>query len=177
MTDYFALLGEARRPWLEPEELKEKYFARARERPADSELNEAFRVLSEPKLRLQHLLVLEGADLTAGRPVPPAVAELFWNTGSVLREVDRWLLKSREASGALARALLSGERTKLEAKTEVLETELAGTYQDQLQVLRELEKAAAPNELESLIRLYDSISYLTRLREQTKEKRFQLSVA
>ena len=86
MTDYFALLGEARRAWLEPEKLKEKYFALNRTAAAEAELNEAFRVLSDPKLRLHHLLTLEGCELIAGRPVPPAVAELFWKTGTLLRE-------------------------------------------------------------------------------------------
>ena len=33
---------------------------------------------------------------------------------------------------------------------------------------------ASPNELTKLLELYDSISYLTRLLEQTAEKRFQL---
>ncbi len=35
---------------------------------------------------------------------------------------------------------------------------------------------ASPNEFSSLLQSYDSISYLTRLREQTKEKRFRLEV-
>ena len=71
MTDYFALLGEARRAWLDPEKLKEKYFALNRATAADAELNEAYRVLSDPKLRLHHLLTLDGAELTASRQVPP----------------------------------------------------------------------------------------------------------
>jgi len=180
MTDYFALLGEARRPWLDPEKLKEKYFALSRTTAADAELNEAFRVLSDPKLRLHHLLTLEGAELTAGRPVPPSVAELFWNTGTLLREVERWLLKNAEATSALSRALLSSERTKLEGKLEKLEEQLNGLYETELNQLRQTDAAAkstSPNELPNLIELYDSISYLTRLREQTKEKRFRMSVA
>ncbi len=180
MTDYFVLFGEARRPWLEPNELKEKYFARARTASADAGLNEAFRVLSDPKLRLQHLLTLEGAQLSAGRPVPPSVAELFWNTGTLLREVDRWLLKSGEATSALSRALLSGEGAKLEGKLAELEEQLNATYEAELSHLRaseSLSTPALPNELSNLIERYDSISYLTRLREQAKEKRFRLSVA
>ncbi len=176
MTDYFALLDEERRPWLDPERLKEKYFARNRAAPADAELNEAFRVLSDPKLRLQHLLTLEGAQLTAGRPVPPAVAELFWNTGTVLREVDHLLLKSGEASSALSRALLSGERAKLEGKLAELEQQLNATYETELGRVRSL-GPVLPNELENLIQLYDSISYLTRLRAQVTEKRHRLNVA
>lgn len=179
MIDYFALLGEARRPWLESEKLKEKYFALARERPADAELNEAFRVLSDPKLRLHHLLVLEGADLSAGRDVPAALAEFFWNTGTLLRDVDRWLLKQTDATGALARALLSGERSKLERKLEELGSELARRYEAEVTELRDVNFSSplSPNELSRLIRQYDVISYLTRLREQVAEKRFRLKTA
>ena len=121
MTDYFALLGEARRAWLDPEKLKEKYFARNRTTAADAELNEAYRVLSDPKLRLHHLLTLDGAELTASRPVPPSVAELFWNAGTLLRKVEQWLLRSAEATSTLSRALLSSERMNLEGKLEKLE--------------------------------------------------------
>jgi hypothetical protein len=180
MIDYFALLGEARLPWLDPEKLKAKYFARTRAAAADAELNEAFRVLSDPKLRLHHLLTLEGAELTVGRPVPPSVAELFWNTGTLLREVERWLLKCAETTSALSRALLSGERAKLEGKLEQLEEELDALYETELVRLRQMNAApnsVSPNELPKLVERYDSISYLTRLQEQTKEKRFRMSVA
>ncbi len=176
MIDYFALLGEARRPWLDPDELKEKYFARTREAPPDAELNEAFRVLSDPKLRLHHLLVLEGTELTAGRPVPAAVAELFWNTGTVLREVDRWLLRHGEASSALSRALLSGERAKLAGRLQALETQLNTAYEAELEQIRRIDGAAATDNPARLIRLHDSIAYLTRLRDQAKEKQLRLTM-
>ena len=172
MTDYFALLGEARRPFLDPEKLKEKYFALSRVEAPGAEMNEAYRVLSDPKLRLQHLLKLEGADLAAGRPVPPAVAELFWNTGTLLREIERWSLRKEAASSALARALLQPERGKLEAKLLGLEKQLRGKYGEAL-----AELAGRPNELPGLIERYDTISYLTRLLEQVGEKRLRLEIA
>jgi hypothetical protein len=175
MTDYFALLGEARRPWLEPEKLKEKYYALSRAGAPDAELNEAFRVLSDPKLRLHHLLILEGAELTAGRPVPPSVAELFWNTGTLLREIDRWLLRNAEATSALSRALLSGERAKLAEKLQALEVQLNSVYKVEIDRLREINQRNWPDDLAGLIQLYDSISYLTRLREQVKEKQLRLT--
>ena len=176
MTDYFALLGEARQPWLDPDKLKEKYFALARTRPADAELNEAFRVLSEPKLRLHHLLTLEGAELTAGRPVPPSVAELFWNTGTLLREIERWLLRNKGATSTLARALLQPERGKLEERLSGLEEQLRATYEAELAQLPR-GKVGSPDELKRLVERYDSIAYLTRLLEQAAEKRFQLSAS
>ncbi len=180
MTDHFALLGEARRPWLDPEKLKEKYFALSRAEPPSAELNEAFRVLRDSKLRLHHLLVLEGADLSAGRPVPAAVAELFWNTGALLRETESWLQKSGETTSALARAILHPTRRRLEEELGKLEEGLRATYETEMARLREIDsdwKRTGPNELTKLIELSDSISYLTRLLERTKEGRFRLSAA
>ena len=174
MTDYFALFDEARRPWLDPEKLKEKYYARSRAAAPNAELNEAFRVLSDPKLRLQHLLTLEGAELTAGRPVPPSVAELFWNTGPLLREIERWLLRNKAATSELARALLQAERGKLEQRLGKLEEQLRVTYDAEI---AQWPRTAVdwPNEMTSMIERYDSMAYLTRLLAQTAEKRFQLT--
>ena len=173
MTDHFALLGAARRPWLDSEELKEKYFALSRTAEPSAELNEAFRVLSDPKLRLQHLLKLEGVDLAAGRAVPPAVAEVFWNTGALLRETQRWHLRQVAATSTLARALLQPEREKLADRLEHLERQLRSMYDAELAGLR-----AAPNETASaLLEAYDRISYLTRLLEQLAEQRLQLSLS
>jgi hypothetical protein len=173
MTDYFALLGEARRAWLDPEKLKEKYFARARRAPADAELNEAFRVLSDPKLRLHHLLTLEGAELTAGRPVPPAVVELFWNTGTLLREIERWSLRNSAAEGALGRALLQSERGKLEQRLSQVQEKLRVAYEAELGQLPRGE-VDWPNEMARMVEHYDAIAYLTRLLERSAEKKFQL---
>jgi hypothetical protein len=174
MTDYFALLGEARRAWLEPDRLKEKYYALNRAAAANADLNEAFRVLSDPKLRLHHLLTLEDVELTAGREVPPSVAELFWNSGTLLRKIERWLLQRKGTGSVLARALLEPERRELEQRLNTLEEALRVVYDAELAQLPHVE-LDCPNDLARLVERYDSISYLTRLLEQTAEKRFQLS--
>ena len=68
MTDYFALLDEPRRPWLEPDSLKARFLALSAEVHPDrlhnapeaqkqaanqqcAELNSAYRCLREPKER------------------------------------------------------------------------------------------------------------------------------
>ena len=180
MTDYFALLQKERRPWLEPEELKEKYFALSRLAAPDARLNEAYRVLSDPKLRLHHLLTLEDADLAAGRPVPPSVADLFWNAGSLLREAEGWLTLAGGTTTALQRSLTAAERARLQGKISEMNEQLRATYESRLEQLRQLDtrwKAASPNDVPQLLELYDSIAYLTRLLEQIAEKKFQLDVA
>jgi hypothetical protein len=179
MTDYFALLQKERRPWLDPEELKETYFALSRVAAPDARLNEAYRVLNDPKLRLHHLLSLEHVDLAAGRPVPPSVADLFWNTGAVLREAERWLIQNAGTTTALQRSLAAAERTTLHGRISEVDAQLRPTYESRLEQLRQLDatwKAASPN-VPQLLELYDSIAYLTRLLEQIAEKKFQLDVA
>src|SRR5260370_36162164 len=94
MTDYFALLGEPRRPWLEPDSLKARFLALSAEAHPDrlhnapeaqkqaanqqyAELNSAYRCLREPKERLQHLLELElRSKPEAVRPIAEATMGL-----------------------------------------------------------------------------------------------------
>jgi hypothetical protein len=175
MIDYFALFEEARHPWLDPEKLKEKYFALARSRPADAELNEGFRVLSDPKLRLQHLLSLRDVDLKTPRDIPPTLAELFWETGQLLRAADRWHLKNTQANSVLSRALLGGEQMKLKEQLGALEARLNSAYVVQIEQLQAIDSLSGPNDIGALLRLHDAFSYLARLRDQVKEKQLLLA--
>ncbi len=76
MTDYFAVMGEARRPWLDAEELKKRFLSLSADCHPDRfhsgspvekqsaaqksvEHNAAYQCLREPKDRLRHLLELE----------------------------------------------------------------------------------------------------------------------
>src|SRR5450631_1104994 len=90
MFDCFARLDLERRPFLEPEVVKEAFQDRAatahpdgcgttREIAEFAAVELAFRTLRDPKLRLQHLLDLEfpGARSSAAATVPADVAGMF----------------------------------------------------------------------------------------------------
>ena len=64
----------------------------------------------------KHLLTLEGAEFDCGPDGPAVGAEVFLDTGTVLREVEPLLSESGEASGALSSRALERERAKLEGK-------------------------------------------------------------
>ncbi len=95
MTDYFALLGQPKRPWLDLEQLEKKYHELARTthpdqsaRSADefAELNKAYRTLCDPKSRMEHLLVLAGKPpLAAMTDVPADLVELFMKIAPGMR--------------------------------------------------------------------------------------------
>src|SRR3954451_11484067 len=95
VVDYFALFGEARRPWLDPEKLKSTFLAlsqevhpdRTHDRPAEeraaaqaryTELNSGYQTLRQPKDRLGHLLELQaGAKPDAIQAAPNELMDLF----------------------------------------------------------------------------------------------------
>jgi DnaJ-domain-containing protein 1 len=119
MTDYFALLHEQRRPWIDPDSLKQKFFALSSANHPDHlhgaseaerqvanqrsiEINAAYACLREPKTRLLHLLELE----RGGKPkeierAPAEMTELFFKVGSLLRETDNFLRDKAKVSSPL----------------------------------------------------------------------------
>ena len=124
MTDYFALLNEPRRPWLEPEALKAKFLALAAEAHPDkqhganeaeklaanrryAELNAAYHCLAEPKSRLLHLLELElGAKPKDVQQIPSALADLFAEVATTCRNADAFLAEKDKATSPLLQVQL-----------------------------------------------------------------------
>ena len=193
MTDYFALLGEVRRPWIDSNKLKQKYHQLTLQLHPDrgsrnqtssedtdslAELNEAFRVLQDPKLRLQHLLVLENAAPVAARPVPPALANLFWDTGASLKNLDA-ILEKQSSTSRLTQALNKSEIADAEMRTREILDQLRSLYNDALDKVRRTDPlwlADPAAHVSTLVDLYDSFSYLSRLIEQVNERRLRLRV-
>src|SRR5215212_11356274 len=118
MTDHFAVLGQPHRPWLDPDQLKEHYqkisFASHPDRKGQggnadfdfAAVTDAYRVVSDPKLRLQHLLTLEaGAPVTAEpSAISPDVADLFMKLATLVSDIDQVLKRRAEATSNLAKS-------------------------------------------------------------------------
>jgi curved DNA-binding protein CbpA len=120
--DYFALLGQPRQPWLDPDSLKAAFLERstslhpdrvqsgtAEEKSAATsrfaELNAAYNCLREPKERLLHLLELEtGAPLANVQNIPSDSMDLFMESGLLCRETDKFLANKARASSPLLQA-------------------------------------------------------------------------
>lgn len=186
MTDYFALLQQPRRPWLDLDKLKEEQHrqtmvAHPDVKPVDADaphfasLNEAYRVLADPRLRLQHLLVLEGAPATTEK-IPGELTDAFLETGTVIQEIDRLLGKL--SASALGKALLRPEiLEKQQRAAELLEKlrHMSGQAMDQLKMC-DREWAAQRKDLPALAALSSRLAYLGRWIAQVEERIFQLSV-
>src|SRR5471030_2968047 len=116
MSDYFALLNEPRRPWLDADSLKQKFLALSTNAHPDkihsageseksaagkqfAELNAAYNCLLEPKLRLLHLLELElGAKPKDIQQIPSALADLFAEVANACLSADVFLAEKSKVT-------------------------------------------------------------------------------
>lgn len=121
VTDFFALLNEPRRPWINPDSLKEKFLALSGDLHPDrvhnasepekqeagrryAELNSAFTTLADPKSRLQHLLELErGGSLPKIQSVPSNLMDDFMRIGELLRQIDRFLMERDQVTSPMVK--------------------------------------------------------------------------
>ncbi|HEV2435606.1 MAG TPA: hypothetical protein VG077_06370 [Verrucomicrobiae bacterium] len=200
MTDYFALLNEPRRPWLEPAALKSKFLALAAKTHPDkqpgisktekleanrrhAELNAAYHCLAEPKSRLLHLLELElGVKPTDIQQIPPALADLFAEVATTCRNADQFLAEKSKVASPLLQVQLFERAQGWIDQLRVLQTKLAGLHEKLVEELKSLdaswaaqagERTVLLNRLEELYRLF---GYFNRWSGQIQERIVQLSL-
>ena len=187
MIDYFALLEQPRQPWLDPVALKAKFLERTRESHPDvaaaesigfDQVNIAYQTLADPKRRLQHLLGLEGAapgeNMTS---LPGEINELFSEIGRINLRAARLQALYQETTSTLGKALLTSEaeevRLALRGISERLEAASASDAEE-LHEANELWTRDSSAARPILNNLYQRFSYLTKWREQIREKLLDL---
>ncbi|MGI8436913.1 MAG: DnaJ domain-containing protein [Chthoniobacterales bacterium] len=194
MTDFFALLRQPRQPWLDPEELKEAFHARSLRAHPDArgegitagqaeaefaQLNEAYRVLHDPRRRLQHLLTLEGHPPGSSMGViPPEVASLFQSVATATQEADKMAARLTAATNPLSRSLLQvgvvQARKGIETALATLR-KLSDEAEEELRAMSAGEASAEAERIERLQNLYVRFAFLTRWIAQLEEKRALLA--
>jgi curved DNA-binding protein CbpA len=206
MTDYFSLLDEPRRPWVDPAPLKARFLARSAELHPDrvhggneaekaaataqfAALNAAHNCLRDPKDRLAHLLELElGAKPRDVQRIPPGTSDLFVEVGQVCRDTDAFLAERARATAPMLRAQLFARGLDWADKLTALQQRIHARREELLAELRGLNPAweAAPAigaedrrgalPLERLEQLYRVLSYISRWSEQLQERLVQLAL-
>lgn len=190
MTDFFALFGQPQQPWLEPNVLKEKHHELTRRIHPDvrgregveqfEDVNEGYRILSDPRLRIQHLLALEG-DVTSARDRPPPadLQECFLQIGTLSQTMQRVFAQMGEGNSVLTRSLAKPDLLQLQKRTEQLLEQLSRSYNScltELQTLNEIWKKKLDETVSQLQRLHDRMAYLSRWIAQLKEMELQLTL-
>jgi curved DNA-binding protein CbpA len=176
VPDYFALLGVERRPWLDPEAVKEKFHALAATRhpdvaPSDGSdfaaLNAAHAALRDPKGRLHHLLELEAPELLKQpQQIPSVLADLFLVIGHARQQFNEFGGRAQHSSTALSRALLAGDRLQTRSSLEKAKGELDAIQADLLGRLQQLDASwnAADRHslLQSCAEFHHALSYVSK---------------
>ncbi len=202
MTDYFVLFDEPRHPWLEPESLKAKYLELAAEAHPDkkpaadpaeklkasrryAELNAAYHCLTEPKLRLLHLLELElGTKPKDVQPIPPALAGMFTDVATLCRSAGEFLVEKGKAASPLLQVQLFERAQEWVERLRALQTRLARLYDQLVEELKSLDRlwtaktqpGGRTSELNRLEELYRLFSYFNRWNGQIQELIVELSL-
>ena len=189
MTDYFAVLHQPRRPWLDPDELKQKYqeltLANHPDRtrstgpgPDFAAITEGYRVLSDDRLRIQHLLKIEGQTIESGQTVPGEFIDLFTEIGDFVRTTDDLLERSAKTQNALGKSLLRAEILGGQKRGEEILSKLTRLHDEALHELRSLNDLWTNDQgraLAKLSELHQRLAYLTRWIEQVRERQFRLA--
>ena len=198
MFDYFALLDEPRRPWLDPELLKTKFLAlsskvhpdrvhhadeaeRAAANSHYTEVNAAYNCLSELKDRLLHLLELErGVRPAALKNVPSETMDLFAEVAQLCREVDAFLTERNRTTSPMLKVQLFERGAEWTEKLKTVQQKLKMRHDELTQELKLMNRSWGspqnPKPLDRLEELYRHFSFLARWTEQLQERIVQLSI-
>ena len=135
VRDHFAAFDLPRAPWLDAEELKERFHRLSAQRHPDApggsgvafeRLNAAWQILRDPATCLRHYLELEHPGALGTNAQPPAeLADLFMDIAAFRQDAQRFAARKAAATSPLTRALLEPERVALRGRVESLANELA----------------------------------------------------
>lgn len=196
MIDNFALLNEPRRPWIDPEPLKEKFISLSSEVHPDrlhnasatekelatkrySELNAAYNCLREPKDRLRHLLELTlNKKLEEIQQIPAGMMEEAFEVGSLCRKVDAFLSEKEKATSPMLKVQLFEQGQEWVDKLTELQGRISKRRDSVLEEIRQIDAIwddGSNSALSRLDEIYRLLSYFNRWTGQIQERILSLS--
>jgi DnaJ-domain-containing protein 1 len=205
MTDNFVLLGQPRRPWIDPEPLKAKFLALSsavhpdrlhnaseREKQAATahyaDLNAAYHCVRDTKERLGHLLQLElGAKPGDVQKIPAASMDLFMEIGTTLREVDAFIAQKAQITSPLIKVQMFETAMTWTDRLNEMQQRINATRDElnnELSRMNAMWDAApalgvertAALPLMRVEEIYRTISFITRWTEQIQQRIVHLSL-
>jgi len=203
MTDYFALLGEKRQPWIDPAALKNKFLflsthchpdlvhgqgeqAKQAANKNYVELNAAYQCLSNTRNRLLHLIVLEtGTPPRDIQRIPAGTMEYFVEVSQLCKQIDLFLTARGKVSSPLLKVQLFEKGVDWADKISALRKKLNGIsrgLEDELKSLNRVWKETPSSALsqaqplDHLEQIHRTLSFLSRWEAQLQEKSVLLAI-
>lgn len=198
--DSFAILSQQRRPWVDPDSLKELFLERSAlshpdrfHEAGESEktvaherytaLNTAFTLLKEPRDRLLHLYELEAeAKPKDIQKIPPGTMDLFVEIGQACRDVDAFLAQKAQPASPLVKVQRFQQGHQWVQTLQRLQSSVTAKRDEVFNELKTLntvwEQAdSIPQSerkhrlpLDRLEQLYRTLSYVARWTEQIQQR-------
>ena len=127
MVDHFTRLNLPRRPWLDGEQLRQRFHDLSADAHPDqsqnadaaikvekqddfAEINEAYQCLDDAKCRVRHLIELErGKAPDNVQSIPAEMTDWFMEIGDTCRKVDAFLVKKEKQDSPMMQATLMVE--------------------------------------------------------------------
>ena len=196
MKDNYLLLKEPRRPWLDADLLKSKFFALSSEAHPDrvhnapesdklaatqsySELNAAYQCLREPRSRIRHLLELElGARPSDLTEIPDDLMNLFFAVGKEFRDVDAFLAEKAKATSPLVQVQLFERGMERVDQLNDLTRNISSRRETLLEELKSLNavwQSGTSSQTDRLLNIWRLLSFYERWLAQIQERAVQLS--
>jgi len=199
MNDCFALLNEPRRPWLDPETLKQKFLSLSVTFHPDrvhnatqeeknsaqqrfSEINAAYHRLRDPKERLLHFLELErGHKPNDTQKIAPELADFFNQMHSICSEADALLREKQRVTSPLLKVAIFERGQAVTEKLNELQQRINSNCEKVMAGIKAIDAewehtSDRDNVLSKLEGLYLLLSYFTRWNGQIQERVVQLSL-
>jgi len=202
VSDYFALLDAPRRPWLDTDELKQRFLVLSAEMHPDrvhsaseaakraaqhryTELNAAFQCLSRPRERVRHFLELEtGTKGEQLQNVPSVLMDFFMEFSSLCRQTDSFLAEKAAAHSPLLRVQLFERGQEWSEKISAVQKRLEDWRQETETELKRLDsewpanwngekRAATRARLEEISR---TLGFIEGWSSQLRERYVQLAI-
>jgi curved DNA-binding protein CbpA len=184
--DHFRTLGQPRRPWLDPEALRNLFHEKTAQTHPDkagdpdafAAVNAAYAVLRDPSTRLRHLLELEHPEVIKNPPpITAALTDLFVRIATLQQAVGAFVEQLSGAGSPLAQALLASERFDLQRDIERQVAALEAAHAKGVERLRGLDAEwpkRKPETVEQAAVLHQELSYLSKWIWQLREALFRL---
>ena len=142
MVDHFARLNLPRRPWMDGEQLRQRFHDLSADAHPDrshnadaaikvekqddfTEINEAYQCLDDAKCRVRHLIELERGKVPDNvQSIPAEMTDWFMEIGDTCRKVDAFLVKKEKQDSPMMQATLMVEGLALNDEVSALHSRL-----------------------------------------------------
>lgn len=175
MTNPFAILGLPESLLIDPATIESAWRDRSRAAPSPGEgsasgQNRARALLSDPVTRLAAWLEVKAPGLAPDRAIAPALMDLFAKIGPVLASTDALLARHRQATTALARAILAKEAVASQLAVQRLLQEIQSAKAASLDRFADFEEAGKAGEFSPAAAALGPLKFLKRWEEQCRER-------